>query len=111
MVLTAGRRCRRRRPGVGGGAASVYTAALVPLLRSGSSSTTNGASPLVRLHTNSSLRSGDAPAAASVGPPPRLLSPTSPFFSPLRWRLWEGAKNPNAGWWRGQLLLALLSCF
>jgi hypothetical protein len=96
-VLTAGRRCRRRRPGVGGGAASVFTAALDPLLRSGSSSITYGASP-----SSGSSRTRPSAAAsrrrrrgspASPAPPSLLYLP--PPASPSAAAL-EGAK-PQCG--------------
>jgi hypothetical protein len=94
-ALTAGRRCRRRRLGVGGGAASVFTAApaLVRFPRG------------LRAAPPSSGSSRSRPASAAtrrrrrgVGlPPPRLLFLNSPpSSSPTAARLWKGAK-PQCG--------------
>jgi hypothetical protein len=58
---------------------------------------------LVRLLAYSSLRGGDAPAAARLTSPPPLLhlfSHLPPFLFPFGGAALERRQNPNAGWWR-----------
>jgi hypothetical protein len=98
-MLTAGRRCSRRRLGVGGGAASVFTAASAPVRFP----------PLSRAAPPSSGSSRTRPASAATSrrwrgapsfstPPPLLLLPS--FLFPLRRRGTGKGQNPNVGWWR-----------
>jgi hypothetical protein len=99
-VLTAGRRWSRCRLDVGGGAASTSGFTVV--------SCSAPAPPRPRSPLPPSGSSRPRPASAAtrrrrrgVGPPPRLSSfALPPSSSPTAERLWEGGKNPNAGWWR-----------
>jgi hypothetical protein len=69
------------------------------LLRSGPPSVTLASFPVRLLSASSSSRS-NAPAAARVGLPPRLLFPNSPLLLPPPTAALGRGKNPNAGRWR-----------
>jgi hypothetical protein len=99
-VLTAGRRCSRRRLGVGGGAASVsvFTAAS----RSGPAPPRSRMAPpssgSSRPRQSSAATRRRRRGARSSSVPPSSSS-TLPSLSPIGGAALERGQNPNVGWW------------
>jgi hypothetical protein len=100
-ALTAGRRCSRRRLGLGGGAASVSMFTVAPRSgpappRSRTAPPTSGSSR--PRHSAAATRRRRRGTPAFTAPRPLLLPPSLPL--PLRRRGSGRGQNPNVGWWR-----------